>query len=473
METATTLLNSPEAESTSDKPVRRKKCLLVAFDFPPRRTSGIYRPTGLTKYLVQFGWEPTVLTARARKGELQDPTLLERIPPTVRTVRTRYLDFTRWEEPTARVARGTGTLRSQANRSQRPGLDRVLRRLGAFARSCLYFPDDTVGWIPFGLAKAIWLKQKDSFDLVYSSSPPRSSLIISLLLKMLLRVCWVAEFRDPWFLAERPIRRRIERWLIGLILRKADAIVVVTANHARELSDSYGIPGQKIVVIPNGFDEEDFPSDHNVASSDLLAPGYIHLTHFGTVYPNCSGAFFQALEEIVTDCPEMKERIRVNIIGYPDEVVRRHAADKTLADIVHVYGFMPHRQAIRAMYSSDCLLLFYANSDFSRLAVAGKTYEYLRVGRPILAITREGGMKRLIEEGKAGWVAHPEDAQAIKRALLTVLQDGRSSRPNDPAREEFVAQFRYDRLAGRLAGVFDEVSKCAGQPSPRRSPSDR
>jgi glycosyltransferase involved in cell wall biosynthesis len=437
---------------------RRKRFLLIAFDFPPRRTSGIYRPTGLAKYLMRLGWMPTVLTVEARKGDLEDRTLLDRIPSEVETVRTRYLDLTRWEEPTANVARSGGALRPQS-KSARPRLfDRCLRRFGDFIRSCFYFPDDTAGWVPFGLTKAIELNRRYRFDVLYTTSPPRSSLVIGLLLKKLLRLPWIAEFRDHWFLAERPIRRRLERWLLGLILRTADSVVVVTGGHTRELIDCYRIPAGKVDLIPNGFDEEDFAPNHSLTEDACLEPGYIHLTHFGTVYQNCSGKFFQALHEIVGERPELKQCLRVNIIGYPDDVVRRYASEPGLSGIVQERGFMPHGEAIRAMRSSDCLLLFYANPDFSRLAVAGKTYEYLRIARPILAIAYDGGVKKLIEDGKAGWVMDPEDVEGIKRVLRAVLQNGSRVQLDGAGREEFVAQFRYDRLARKLADVFDRVS---------------
>src|SRR5260370_26118131 len=138
-----------------------KRVLLIAFDFPPRRTSGVYRPTGLTKYLVRLGWEPTVLTVRTRAGDVEDPTLLERVPAEVRVVRTGYLRLSRWEESTVKVARRGGALPAAADRDRWPRVGRLLRRLGNFVRSCVYFPDEAVGWGPFGLGGAIRLTFED------------------------------------------------------------------------------------------------------------------------------------------------------------------------------------------------------------------------------------------------------------------------------------------------------------------------
>ncbi len=442
-------------------PARSKRVLLVAFDFPPRRTSGIYRPTGLTKYLVRRGWEPTVLTVRVGKTDLQDPALLRRVPPEVKVVRTRWLNFMAWEDSTAGAVRRVGALNPPSDGSHGSKSNRYLHRLADFARSCLYFPDDTVGWVPFGLAKAIELCQRQRFDVIYTTGPPRSSLVIGLFLRLLLRTPWVAEFRDPWYPPDRRIRGLAEKWLLRLIGRKADAVVVMTSGHAREFS-SLGIPVKKLSVVPNGFDEEDFDSHAAAAGNGLLAPGYVHLTHLGTVYPNCSGKFFEALKELVSERPALGQKVRVNIIGYPDEAVQRYASDEILRPLVTVRGFIDHNDSIEVMRSSDCLLLFWANPDFARLAVAGKTYECLRGGRPILAITYEGAMKALIEEGKAGWVVHPEDTATMKQILRSVIPDGRNSQPIDPGRTGFVAQFRYDELAGKMAAIFERVANHDG-----------
>ncbi len=35
---------------------KAKRVLVVSYDFPPNRTSAVYRMTGLTKYLCDFGW---------------------------------------------------------------------------------------------------------------------------------------------------------------------------------------------------------------------------------------------------------------------------------------------------------------------------------------------------------------------------------------------------------------------------------
>src|SRR5437868_10200646 len=121
---------------TASLPQKSKRVLVVSYDFPPNRTSAVYRMTGLTKYLSQFGWEPTVLTIRAGEGE-QEPKLLEKLPAEVEVVRTEFLRINAWEKPAATAIAEAGGLQAPADRRERQS-DRFLRALARLVRSTLY-----------------------------------------------------------------------------------------------------------------------------------------------------------------------------------------------------------------------------------------------------------------------------------------------------------------------------------------------
>jgi glycosyltransferase involved in cell wall biosynthesis len=437
-----------------------KRVLIVAHDFPPYRTSGVYRMTGLTKYLLPLGWTPSVLAAETRGGTT-DPSLLRRVPSEMEVVRAAAPRLAFWEEPTARALKSVGALAPRNNGHREAKGDAWLRKAGEFLRSCVYFPDEAVSWVPFAFAKAIRLHRQRPFEVIYSSGPPRSSALIGFLLRTMLRIPWVLEFRDPWYASPRPLRRRFEARLHNLLLKRADAVVVVTEGHARDLQAAWGVPPEKLAVIRNGFDEDDF-RDEPEPESEVLPAEYFHLSHFGTIYEGNSGSFFPALKELAAERPDLTHHLRVNVIGFPDEAVARHVNDPQLKPLVQMRGFVPHEEALQIMRATDCLLLFWADPNFSRMAVAGKTYEYLRIGRPILAVTSNGEMQQLIEEGKAGWVARPDDTAGIKRILQSLLcgfqAEGRRPRTMQP---EFASQFRYDNLANKLARVFDKVTNHA------------
>ncbi len=431
-----------------------RRVLVVSYDFPPRRTSAVYRVTNLTKYLCKQGWQPTVLTIEGNRGDAEDPRILQDFPAQIRVVRISCPEISGWEESAGAGIRALGGLRSTGGQRRQPAWDRWIRSAGNFVRSCLYFPDDTVAWVIPGLAKAIELHLQHRFDAVYTTSPPRSGPVIGLFLKVLLGIPWVAEFRDPWYPPPQPWRQKLERALLQRILHHADRIVVISRGNAQDMERSHGVSKRKVEVISNGYDEKDFDSLDG-ERSPLLEPGYFHLSHFGTVYPHFSGRFFDALRSLLVERPELRDRLRVNIIGFPDDTVQHYATRGDLQGIVRIFGFVPHDEALRAMRRSDCLLVFLGNRDVARLSGLGKIYDYLRIGRPVFAVAFEGGTQELVEEAQAGWVANPEDPEAIKRVLKGVVLNGGGAGNPRPVHPEFVEQFRYDRLAGKLAEVLN------------------
>ncbi len=445
------------------QPSEARRVLVVSFDFPPARTSAVYRMTGFCKYLVGVGWHPTVLSALVTEGD-SDPGLLDKLPPAVRIVRTEYKRIFAWEQAASSAVKRVGALSPTDDHAtyppaRFPSLDRWLRRMGNFVRSCVYFPDHTTGWIPGALAEAIRLHRSQPFDVVYCTSPPRSSLIVGWMMKVLLGARWVLELMDPWYPPPtQPLRQWFEHQLLRRLLRSADAVVVMVPGHAEDLHQTFHVPHEKMTVVRNGFDEDDFQPEPQ-ANTELMPPGLLHFSHFGTVYPENSGQFFPALGELVEEMPELRQRLRVNLFGHPHEpVIQRYAQEGPLAGVLRIHGFIPHSRVLQYMRASDLLLLFWGRPDFSRLAAAGKTYEYLRIGRPIFAVSHTGGgIHQLVEEGEAGWVANPSNKEAIKQLLREVLEVLPTNHLR-PRRPEFVSQFRYENLAGILASVFDRVA---------------
>jgi glycosyltransferase involved in cell wall biosynthesis len=366
-----------------------------------------------------------------------------------------------WEGLATKTVRSVGVVKGPAGKTQPSFLHRILRRLAAFVRSCLYFPDYSVGWVPFALVRGIKLLRKHRFDVIFSSEPPRSASVVALLLRMTFRVPWVFELMDPWYPPPRPWRRRIERWFLGFMLRRADAVVVMTEGHRQDLHENFGISSSKFFVIPNGFDEADFGAESSALAgqtTEMCSPGFLHFSHFGTVYPRNAGQFFPGLNDLLRESPELRNRLRFHMVGFPDDSIRQYVLQENLQEVVEFRKFITsHAEALKEMHATHCLLLFWGDREFSRLAAAGKTYVYLRTSRPILAVTGPGTIAERIEAAQAGWVVNAEDPAAIKATLRTIIDllDRKERLPS--ARPDYVAQFRWDRLASQMADVFDGV----------------
>ncbi len=56
-----------------------RKVLVIAYYFPPMGYSGVQRTAKFVKHMVDYGWEPTVLTITPKSYYAFDDTLLKEL----------------------------------------------------------------------------------------------------------------------------------------------------------------------------------------------------------------------------------------------------------------------------------------------------------------------------------------------------------------------------------------------------------
>lgn len=120
------------------------------------------------------------------------------------------------------------------------------------------------GWLVFGL-QAFVVTLRSQADLVYGSSPQPFAALAGLAAARLQRIPFVLEVRDLWpesivsagRLDGQGMTYRLFAGLERLLVTQAERIVCVTdgwEDHFLQL----GVPGDRLVVVPNGTDPEDF-----------------------------------------------------------------------------------------------------------------------------------------------------------------------------------------------------------------------
>jgi CelD/BcsL family acetyltransferase involved in cellulose biosynthesis len=91
------------------------------------------------------------------------------------------------------------------------------------------------------------------------------------------------------------------------------------------------------------------------------------------------------------------------------------------------------------------------------IQIPGKTYEYLRAGRPILALTPEGALANFLRRTGAGWVVNPKDDAGVLGAVRERYQQWKAGEPGPSADPRIVAGFDRRKLTSRLAELFDHL----------------
>jgi glycosyltransferase involved in cell wall biosynthesis len=432
--------------------------LLVAYYFPPSGGSGVQRPLKFVKYLPRHGWDPVVLTVRADAAfPARDEKLLREIPPGVPVHRTRILEPHRLYARVAGEGRDTAVdVDTVARWDRLPRRARFLARI----RATLFVPDARILWWPFALARGEALVRSARIDVILTTAPPFTTHLIGLALARRTGKPWVADWRDPWtrapFYPPRPSWiRRLEERLEGRCLREARRNLVVVPSMAEEFLDAHpGLDPERLIVLPNGYDPEDFPTD------PVPREARFTIVHVGRLFANRRPeVFFRVLARLLEEEPALEQRLQLVFVGRMDEETRRMLARPPLAAVVRDLGYLEHAEAIRWLLRGHLLLLPVGSGPELRGVATGKIFEYAASGTPVLAYAPGGEAARILRETGAGWVLDPADAEGTRRILREALAahgEGRLLAP--PRNEAAIAAYRRPELARRLAAILEEAA---------------
>lgn len=376
--------------------VVNKSVLMIAYHYPPvQGSSGVQRTLAFSRELPALGWQPQVLTVAPRAYPAVSADLLAAIPDGIAVTRAAAWD----------------AARHLAVRGRYPGL--------------LAWPDRWGSWLPAAVLQGLRLIRRERVRVIWSTYPIATAHLIALVLHRLTGLPWVADFRDAMVddsYPATPRARRAHAWVEAAAVRECTA-AVLTAPGAIELyRQRYPeLPASRWRLLPNGYDEASFQAA--LQRPSRRDPERVTLLHSGIIYPSERDprALLAALAALQTRGVLMagRQRIVLRASGH-DDYLRPLLAERGLQALVELAPPLPYVEALREMLDADGLLLLQAGNCNHQ--IPAKLYEYLRAGRPILALTDPAGdTAALLRTLAAGWVVSLDDETAIAAELQAFL----------------------------------------------------
>lgn len=424
--------------------------LLITFSFPPAGGVGVLRAVSLAKYLPESGLRVDVLAARNAPSVGKDSSLLKDLPAAVTIHRCWTLDLPFGlrklvKKIVAGRAPSSTPQQPVAGGKALPTKPSLLKRLVAD----LLLPDPQVGWLPFALPAAKKIIRDRQIDVVVVTVPPFSSVrLVTALRKAFADLPIVLDFRDEWLTTTLHLVSFNNNQRALTVAAKAeseavrDASLVVAVTEAARLEILHRYPEQppaKFACIPNGFDMPTKPASAPQPSDRIV------LTYIGTVYGSTDPTTL--VKAVLGLPPEARERLRLRFIGHIETESYRNTL-LSLGDTISLSGFVPQAEALKAIDTTDYLLLI----THDRINVAAKFYDYLGGGKTIVAAVHpEGDVRKLLEETGAGIWADVADVNSIGNLLLSIL----APQPRIPQRNDLtIAGYHRRPLAARYAELL-------------------
>jgi glycosyltransferase involved in cell wall biosynthesis len=377
------------------------------------------------KYLPQLGWQPIVISAAESAAYPKDSQLIRELPEDLEIHRVAHrMPPSPWQH---------------------------LRHKLMIAAD---FPDRYRTWYSPAYGEALKILRTDKIDLIYSESPTVTAHFVAMKLKNEFHIPWVADFGDGWavndFLNEHldrtliePLRsfhkRRIRR-AERRILTEADRVICAHPHLIDRWRELHNLDASNMQVVTNGYDESAFDN----VKPCVLYPDRPTIAFLGSMYPY----FISIVEKFARVVYQLDERAELIFIGRGAASVQEMNLPNSTC-ILHV----PKRKAIEL--SLGCSFLLLVMPPYAKWTPM-KTYDYLRIGKPILGLVPpDGDPAATIRESRAGFIL-PFEEQEMRERLKEILgkwKRGGFDGVHPISRR--VKQFEWREIARQVARVFD------------------
>ena len=308
------------------------------------------------------------------------------------------------------------------------------------------------------------LVDETNINIIVSLPPFSVGNLILNIRKRYSKINIICDFRDAW--SQWNVSPYASWFHYFLTLKKENKVIStaswilttseVTQHDFKELHPN--VPRTKFVLVTNSFDNYlSLPKIIRYTPKDKFRIGYVgsfyynpnshHLMfkkwyqkrfyQFLQYVPNKEDwkyrspfFLFQIIQELIREVPELNKRIEINFVGnYPDWM-NEMIHDFGLDSIVNLMGFMEKNNIEKFQNEQDFLLITSSKrigkNDYS---IAGKTFEYLSVMKPILTLVNDGALKELLNMTGCCVMLNPDNVESAKTILLDIINNGCELKP--------------------------------------------
>ncbi len=235
------------------------------------------------------------------------------------------------------------------------------------------------------------------------------------------------------------------RWARTFALRRA-ARVVCPSSYLRRLALAWGLPPERLAVVPNPAPRLPPLPSRETARAAVAADGPL-LAFAGRLGRQ------KGLDTALAAVARV-DGVSLLVAGDGPErqALERRAAELGLHGRVQFLGPLPREQVLALFRAADGTLLSSTWENFPHSVV-----ESLAVGTPVIA-TRVGGVPEVVEEGVNGLLAPAGDVDGLAAAVRRFFAEPELRRRLAAAAAPSVAALAPDRVYGRIEALLAEAA---------------
>ncbi len=443
----------------------KKSVLMLCFYFPPFARSGGMRSLQFGKRLVERGWDVEILAA--------DPALYtSSIDPA--SVAKGYESL-----PWAKVTH-VGLPPERRGRAH----SRKREFVATLADPWRLEGEMMRQWVDAATDAARTILRQRPDTVLYVGMQPYAAALVGLRLQRELGTRWVADLADPWTLDEVTaysswLHYRRQQGAFRRVLREASAVLANTPDAGHAIAAFEPSVRDRMTVVTYGYDQGNLPAEQPPPPRDggpfvLLHLGAIEVTgaaerrrnplryrpYTTDIAARGTHYLLQALERVRQQRPELFARLRLRVVSARTDNEFAAVRERGMAEQFEWTGMLANKVAMAEVGKAHAALLLQqgAPAGHRLRTVRAKSYEYMAIGKPVLACVPGGDGADFIARYGRGIACDPSSAEAIAAGIVQ-LYDGYETIARAPVDRAFVQRFEWGALTEQLDQVMTKLQR--------------
>jgi hypothetical protein len=255
-------------------------------------------------------------------------------------------------------------------------------------------------------------------------------------------------------------------------------VIGVTPQLNRIFKQSHPkISSDKFVTIFNGFDKEINANTINTYSKTTLKIGYTGSFYYNEEAHSISKSkwykrsglkkfyyypknedwlyrspyfYLKALHQLFVLKPELKSKIEFHFIGFEPVWLKKMIEEFNLEGNYFPYGFKSKQEVSRIQETFD---VFLCTSEKvmgeDHYCLPSKLFDYIDLGKPVLAFITNGIQKEFILQSNLGIVCNPDNQKECIQAILDLF-----NYPGAQVNKAFLQAFGSNELSLELRNIL-------------------
>ncbi len=300
-------------------------------------------------------------------------------------------------------------------------------------------------------------------DVIIASSPQFFVGIAGWVISKIKRIPFIFEVRDLWpesivqlgQLKNKVVIRLLER--IEIMLYHQAAKIILVTDSSVDILVERGVPKSKIAVIKNGVDLKLFASNESPLETKrrMGYPDKFIISYIGTHGLSHSiNTTLDAAAKLQTEYPDILFLLVGE--GAEKENLKRKVVQEKIKNVIFV-DQISKNQLPDYYNMSDIVLVTLRKLPLFRHVIPSKIFEIMAMKKTIL-LAVDGEVRDIIESAKAGLFCPPEDADALRHAIIRLYQDRNSLMEYGENGRKYVERyFNREQLAEQYLEIVKDV----------------